>query len=405
MLKKLKEKFVEIDSDLRLEERSNEIYGVTAVFETPDSVIEAAKKVADSGYENWDVNTPFPIHGMDDAMKLKPTKLGYATFTFGTIGALSALAMIAYMSGFDYKNIIGGKPFFALPPSIPITFELTILLAALFTIIFTLIVFNKLPKINHPLMDTEYMRRVSSEAFGIFISAEDKKFNPDEIIGLLKSLGSSSVSLVYKFTNDEGKIQMPIFKPGFLGILAGTAIVTAIATYIILNFVIYTAPFDWMTNQPKLNPQKMSTLFADGFGMRTPVEGTVARGFKPYESYGKPDSLIKIISNPMPFTKEVFELGKKKYDTYCSPCHGNYGKGDSRLNGQFPNPPTLHSDKVRNWKDANIYHVIVNGQNIMPSYAKQINDNERWAIVHYIRALQRSQNALDSDIPVEGNKK
>jgi mono/diheme cytochrome c family protein len=70
------------------------------------------------------------------------------------------------------------------------------------------------------------------------------------------------------------------------------------------------------------------------------------------------------------------------------------------MNAQFPNPPTLHSDKVRNWADANIYHVISNGQNVMPSYAKQISRDDRWAIVNYIRVLQRSQNAKDSDIPV-----
>jgi mono/diheme cytochrome c family protein len=71
------------------------------------------------------------------------------------------------------------------------------------------------------------------------------------------------------------------------------------------------------------------------------------------------------------------------------------------LNGQFPNPPSLHSDKVRNWQDGNIFHVVMNGQNVMPSYAKQISGDDIWAIIHYIRALQRSQNAKDSDLEVK----
>jgi mono/diheme cytochrome c family protein len=96
----------------------------------------------------------------------------------------------------------------------------------------------------------------------------------------------------------------------------------------------------------------------------------------------------------------VLEKGQSRYDTYCSPCHGYYGEGDSRLRGQFPNPPTLHSDKLRNWSDGNIYHVITNGQNVMPSYASQVSREDRWAIIHYIRVLQRSKNASDKDVGV-----
>jgi len=153
-----------------------------------------------------------------------------------------------------------------------------------------------------------------------------------------------------------------------------------------------------MHEQPKVLPQTKSTFFSDGFSMRMPVEGTVARGFIPYQYKGMPDSSIKNLANPLPFTKEIIEKGRKKFETFCSPCHGYYAKGDSRLHGQFPSPPTLHSDKVRNWPDGNIYNVITNGQNVMPSYEKQVSRDERWAIIHYIRVLQRSQNAKDSDL-------
>jgi mono/diheme cytochrome c family protein len=135
--------------------------------------------------------------------------------------------------------------------------------------------------------------------------------------------------------------------------------------------------------------------------MRKPVEGTVARGFIPYEFKGMPDSLVVPAPNPLPFTQKYIDLGKKRYNSYCSPCHGYFGKGDSRLRGQFPVPPSLLSDKVKNWKDANIYHVITNGQNTMPSYESSISRDDRWAIIHYIRVLQRAQDAPDSDL---GNK-
>ena len=75
-----------------------------------------------------------------------------------------------------------------------------------------------------------------------------------------------------------------------------------------------------------------------------------------------------------------------------------HGTGQSRLRGQFPNPPSLHSDKVRNWSDGRIFAVITEGQNVMPSYSTQLTEDERWAVINYIRVLQRAMNAKESDL-------
>ena len=131
--------------------------------------------------------------------------------------------------------------------------------------------------------------------------------------------------------------------------------------------------------------------------MRPPVEGTVARGYMPYPFKGKPEEAGKNLIDPLLPTKDVLDRGQEKFLTYCSPCHGNFGRGDSRLQGQFPNPPTLLSEKLRSWPDGSIYHVITEGQNVMPSYASQISRDDRWAIIQYIRALQRAQHAHESD--------
>jgi mono/diheme cytochrome c family protein len=132
--------------------------------------------------------------------------------------------------------------------------------------------------------------------------------------------------------------------------------------------------------------------------MRVPVKGTIARGYLPYQFAGQPELAGEKLINPLPFSKEVLSLGQRKYDTFCSPCHGYNGEGDSRLRGQFPNPPSLHSEKVRNWSDGRIYAVLMDGQNIMPSYTSQLDDEERWATIHYLRALQRALNAKESDL-------
>jgi hypothetical protein len=280
----------------------------------------------------------------------------------------------------------------------PVAFELTVLFSAVATVALMLFFFNKFPKINHPLIDTEYMKRVSSDKFGLVINSDDPLFNMEETKNLLKELGSNSVDCVYYFAKNESNTKSPILSGKFLTLIFTVFVCVSLITYLLLNQLLFITPFNWLNIQPRVMPQSSSNFFNDGFGMRTPVGGSIARNFIPYEFKGKPDSVVKNMQNPLPVNEETISFGKAKFNTYCSPCHGYFAKGDGRLRGQFPNPPSLHTDKLRNWNDANIYHVIVNGQNSMPSYAKQISRDERWAIIHYIRVLQRALNAKDSDL-------
>ena len=396
MIGKILKKFD--DRFLKSEPRTGDLFAVAALFDTPDQIIHAAEKVSGSGYKKFDVLTPYPVHGMDDAMNLKQSKIGWVGLLAGMSGTSLAFLMIWWMVGVNYPNIFGGKPFFNLPASIPIMFELTVLISALTLVGSLIAIFMKLPNNANPLMDTEFVKRVTSDKFGIYIEAKDAKFNLDEVRAMFEGLGSSSVSNIHEVVYDLGDTKNPMLNTKFIGLLVGTSIVTVAVTYFVLNVLLFMPPFNWMHYQPRVDPQTDSKFFKDGFSMRRPVEGTVARGFIPYEYKGMPDSLVVITPNPLPVTQKVLDLGKKRFDTYCSPCHGFYGKGDSRLRGQFPVPPSLHSVKVTNWKDANIYHVITNGQNTMPSYASSISRDDRWAIIHYLRVLQRSQNALDSDL-------
>jgi hypothetical protein len=371
----------------------NKIYGITALFKSPDEIISAAAKVADAGYKNFDVNTPYPVHGMDRAMKLKPSRLGFVTLVFGLSGAALALIFMYWTMSVDYPMVIGGKPFFALPAFIPVTFEVTVLLATVMTVVLMLALFFRLPDNKHPLHDTNYMKLVSKDHYGVVIESSDPQFDENKVNELLKSLNPVNTEVVYYPVGEK----YPIFQPKFLMFLFITVLVVSGGTYFLLNKLMYMTPFDWMMEQDKLTPQKTSELFSDGFGMRKPVEGSVARGFIPYPFMGE-DNPKEVLMNPFIPTKENIELGRKKYLTFCSPCHGDYGDGDSRLKGQFPNPPTLHSTRGREFSDGMIYHIITNGQNIMPGYSSQISRDERWAVVNYIRVLQRAKNASDSDL-------
>lgn len=392
ILKKFDDKF------LTREPRSDKLFALSALFDTPDQIMHAAEAVSGAGYRKFDVLTPYAVHGLDGAMNLKQTKIGWVGLLAGMSGTSLAFLMIWWMVGVNYKNVFGGKPFFNIAPSIPIVFEITVLIASLSLVGALIALFNKLPANANPLMDTDFIKRVTSDKFGVYIEADDPKFNHEEVKALFTGLGAGTISDINYVVYDEGKTKNPLLDKRFMGTVAGIGIMTVITTYFTLNVLLFLPPFNWMHYQPKVLPQSKSEFFKDGRSMQNPVEGTVARGFIPYEFKGMPDSMVVITPNPLPVTKEVLELGKKKFDTYCSPCHGYYGKGDSRLRGFFPAPPTLHSEKARNWKDANIYHVITNGQNVMPGYDRQVSRDERWAIIHYIRVLQRSQNAPDSDL-------
>jgi mono/diheme cytochrome c family protein len=369
------------------------IFAVTALFNDPNAITTAARKVADSGFTKWDVNSPYPIHGIDKAMKMKPSKLGIVTLIFGLSGAVLALVLMWWTMSVDYPMIIGGKPYFSLPAFIPVTFEVTVIMATVSTVVAMFAFFFGLPRNSNALHDTNYMKKVSRDHYGIVIEAIDPKFDEHKTLEFLKNLNPLVTEIIYQ----PEKETYPIFEPRFITFLVGVAVVVSIGTYLMLNKLIYVQPFSWMEKQAKVIPQSGSEFFADGRGMRLPVEGTVARGFSPYPFLGETNP-AEVLSNPYFPTKENLKLGQRKFLTYCSPCHGNFADGDSRLAGQFPNPPTLHSDRAINFSDGMIYHIITNGQNVMPSYASQITRDERWAIVNYIRALQRAKNATDADL-------
>jgi mono/diheme cytochrome c family protein len=136
--------------------------------------------------------------------------------------------------------------------------------------------------------------------------------------------------------------------------------------------------------------------------MRMPVKGTVPRGFDPYTIKDLEEA--KSLENPVKMTKESLTLGRTAYNINCFPCHGKFGDGDGPViklatyNQRMPQPPSIHSNKVSKWTDGQIFHVMAVGQGNMPSYASRMDKNTRWAVVHYVRAIQAARNG---DIKVD----
>ena len=162
-----------------------------------------------------------------------------------------------------------------------------------------------------------------------------------------------------------------------------------------------------MDFQEKFEPQEANPYFADGRAMRVPVAGTIARGFLRDDAalyQGQTASGGFLPDMPVPLTRELLLRGQQRYNIYCSVCHGKAGNGKGIImtGGYGYTPaPSYHEDRLRNVEDGYIFNVITNGVRSMPGYAQQIPVADRWAIVSYIRALQRSQNAERGDLPAD----
>lgn len=174
---------------------STQLWGLMAEFRTPDQILQAAAAVRDEGYTRWDVHTPFPVHGMDAAMGIRPTRLPWFVLGAGLTGCLGGLVMQWWMNAVDYKIIISGKPFWSLPANIPVAFELTILLAAL-TAFFGMMLLNGLPSLYHPLFGKGRFAGATNDKFFISIEASDPRFDAEATETLLSRAGAVHIEWV-----------------------------------------------------------------------------------------------------------------------------------------------------------------------------------------------------------------
>lgn len=146
-----------------------------------------------------------------------------------------------------------------------------------------------------------------------------------------------------------------------------------------------------MMDQPALKAQDYEPGNPQQAASRLPPEGSVPVGYKPYPYKFNPAAAEAALKNPLEGNAQVLELGRTKYEIYCAVCHGLQGDGKGTVAPKMSiQVPSLIADKARGYKDARIFHIITDGQGVMSSYAYQLtNENDRWAIVNYIRSLQK----------------
>ncbi|MCC6509112.1 MAG: DUF3341 domain-containing protein [Pirellulaceae bacterium] len=482
-------------------------FGWMAEYSDENDLLDACRKVRDSGYTRTDAFAPFPIHGIDEALGIKPTILPWITLCCGLTGLTGALLMEYWMNAVSYPYIISGKPFFSLPAFIPVMFECTILFSAFSTVI-GMVLLNGLPKFSNPVFTNPRFDRATDDRFFLWVDSRDRYFNGDKVKSLLESTSPLSFDVVRE---DESSDHVPsgLWKTAaavvLIGLIPGSAVLRMRASQ--SEDPRWHVFFD-MDFQPKKKAQQTSTLFADNRASRPPVAGTVARGdlgsSDPYElGYtpvplaldasptsvrmvsltaaddaqaakpveGQPPTPAKseaagkaetpavpteaaaakkdepakseetkpaatapaaapsaaaapaqagpagapaaeelpwVSEFPVPETDEkMMALGKLKFTTNCSVCHGAVGDGVSLVSnratelaqGYWVQPTSLHEPRVQVQPVGKIFHTITNGRGKMGAYGNVLSAKERWAIVLYVRALQLSRDAKLEDVP------
>ena len=170
-------------------------FGLLAEYETAADLYHACERVRDAGYAAWDAHTPFPVHGLDKAMGLRPSIVPYIVAVMGFSGAGLGFLMQYWMSAVDYPLIISAKPFNSYPAWVPVTFELGILLGS-FGAVFGMLGLNKLPQYYHSVFNSSRFPKFSDDRFFISIEARDPKYDLERTRKLLETTGAVSVEEV-----------------------------------------------------------------------------------------------------------------------------------------------------------------------------------------------------------------
>lgn len=443
------------------------LIGLMAQFDDPDSLLVACEKVRKAGYTKTDAYTPFPLHGVDEALGIRPTILPWIVLTLGIIGGTAGLVLQYYTNAFDYPFMISAKPTFSLPANIPVIFELVILHAAL-AVFIGMLALNQLPTFSNPLFRVPEFARATDDKFFLTVDVTDELYKPKKTRELFDSFrGQTAVLEVFE---DPSEANLPpIIK--YVGLCA-------VVIAVIPPLLLWKA-YNSTATVPRINPIRdmdvqlradtqttmPSDIFADGRAMRPRIPGTVSRGdsldtafvtgiapesddqnvaflqeeekpaqpeadkpadAKPADeaaeepkadgpAEGQAPPAVQPAENepnwvkfaPIKVTQSTIERGQKRYNIYCSVCHGLAGDGDGlvsqraieREQATWVPPTNLHTDYLLTQPDGKIFNTITHGIRKMKGYGDQIPPEDRWAIVTYVRALQKTRTGTETEIP------
>lgn len=171
------------------------IFGVAASFDNPEDLLVAAEKAREAGYTKMDAYTPFPVHGLADAIGFRDNRVPWIIFIGGVLGAIGGYGLQYYVSVIDYPMNVGGRELNSWPQFIPVTFECTILFAALGAV-FGMLALNGFPKPYDPMFNAPGFERASQDRFFLCIESDDPRFDPNDTMKFMQTLNAEQVTEV-----------------------------------------------------------------------------------------------------------------------------------------------------------------------------------------------------------------
>ncbi len=370
-------------------------FAVLGLYSKAEKIIDAATKIRQRKLGHLEAYTPYPVHGLDHAIGLGPSKLGKLVMVMGLLGTGLALLFEGWTSAVDYPVITGGKPLFSWQAFVPVMFEVTVLFATFTAGLAMLFLFNKLPFFGHPVLHSKAIKDITRDKLALSIEQSGAALDIEAARNALLENGAETVEVVE--LPAWPRLTLVSLLRSMAAIVAA-CVVAGVGIYSIQKLLPVVLPMVHMHDQPKLNAFRSSTFFADGRGMQPAVAGTVARGHLP-PAFSKPEEAGQILANPVALTKQVADRGHKVFNDHCAVCHGTVGDGVALLSRAYgAKPGNFMTAEMQKQPDGYIYGVLMLGKNAMPSYAADLDESDRWAVVHYIRILQRSQNAKDEDL-------
>lgn len=383
------------------------LHGLLAEYESPFQLLDAAKKVRDAGFTRWDTFAPFPIHGIEKAMGIKMTVLPWLVLGAGLTGLTVATLFQWWTNGVDYPWIISGKPFWSLPANVPIMFEMTVLFAGITTLA-GMFALNGLPHPSHPLDLKERFARATDDRFFLLIQASDPKFDEKATRKLLDGTEPMVLDEVKEDRTTSAAVPR-LFVYGMIIMTVAAVVPVALAAKARFSKsrdprVHVIGDMDW---QPKYKAQRENPFFGDMRAQREDVAGTVAVGELREDDHFYRGTIEGKHASTFPpqvqLTEQTVERGRQRFGIYCAPCHGLAGDGDGMIahradllastgrgKGMAWVPPTnINQDYLRAQPVGQLFETITKGIRNMPPYGAQISVEDRWAIVLYLRALQK----------------
>ena len=183
--------------------KSKKVFALLAEFNSPGELLHGVKMLKQAGVKHLETHTPFPIHGMDKAMGLKDSRLGWIVALAACLGFTLGLGLLTWTALVAYPMLISGKPFFPWQAFVPITFEVTILFSA-FGAVLGMLALNKLPRLHHPLFASERFKSFSSHGFFLSVEADSEGIDLEKVRSLLGEVGGRNIEDIEEVEEGAG---------------------------------------------------------------------------------------------------------------------------------------------------------------------------------------------------------